>query len=152
MSDNSLLFRDVSLLPNQVGNYILTNVTSDISVWDVSDHTNVRELFTNIESSVLSFNDSIDKIHEYIAFNSNAYLNPDFEGLVENQDLHNISLDVEYIIVSHPDFLNAADRLAQFHKNRGGLKSVVVTPQQIYNEFSSGVQDVSAIRLSLIHI
>ena len=146
MSDNSLLFRDVSLLPNQIGNYVLTNVTSDISVWDVSDHTNVRELFTNIESSVLSFNDSIDKIYEYIAFNSNAYLNPDFEGLVENQDLHNISLDVEYIIVSHPDFLNAADRLAQFHENRGNLKSVVVTPQQVYNEFSSGVQDVSAIR------
>jgi hypothetical protein len=36
--------------------------------------------------------------------------------------------------------------LADFHLQKDNIISVVVTPQQIYNEFSSGMQDVSAIR------
>ena len=34
----------------------------------------------------------------------------------------------------------------EFHQNKDNMNSIVVTPQQIYNEFSSGMQDVSAIR------
>ena len=47
---------------------------------------------------------------------------------------------------SHPDFLLEAKRLADFHLEHDNIVSIVVTPQQIYNEFSSGMQDVSAIR------
>ena len=50
------------------------------------------------------------------------------------------------MIVSHPNFLVPAERLADFHQEKDDITSVIVTPQQIYNEFSSGVQDVSAIR------
>ena len=53
--------------------------------------------------------------------------------------------DVDYLIVSYPTFLEQANRLATFHENQG-LNVEVVSPQQIYNEFSSGSQDVSAIR------
>ena len=53
--------------------------------------------------------------------------------------------DVDYLIVSHPTFLEQANRLATFHETKG-LNVEVVSPQQIYNEFSSGSQDVSAIR------
>ena len=34
----------------------------------------------------------------------------------------------------------------EYDANEDNLTSVIVTPQQIYNEFSSGMQDVSAIR------
>ena len=53
--------------------------------------------------------------------------------------------DIDYLIVSHPKFLEQANRLATFHESQG-LNVEVVSPQQIYNEFSSGSQDVSAIR------
>lgn len=146
MSGNSLLFRDESSLGNEVGTFELLNATSGISVWDITDPTSIVQMPTEINGSVLSFNDSLNELHEYIAFNSSAYLTPILKGKVANQNLHNTSLDVEYVIVSHPKFLSAAERLANFHQEKDDLTSIIVTPEQIYNEFSSGVQDVSAIR------
>ena len=67
-------------------------------------------------------------------------------GKIENQNLHNFGSEIEYVIITHPNFLSAANRLAEFHENEDNLVSRVVTPQQIYNEFSSGMQDASAIR------
>ena len=68
------------------------------------------------------------------------------KGSVPNQNIHNTSNATEFIIVCYPDFVSAANRLANFHLEKDNIISVVVTPQQIYNEFSSGMQDVSAIR------
>lgn len=50
------------------------------------------------------------------------------------------------IIITHPSFINEANRLAEFHKQKQGLKAAVVNIQDIYNEFGSGAQDLSAIR------
>ena len=77
---------------------------------------------------------------------TSAYLTPSIVGEVVNQNLHNTPINVEYVIVSHPNFLVPAERLADFHQEKDDISSIVVTPKQIYNEFSSGVQDVSAIR------
>ena len=51
-------------------------------------------------------------------------------------------------IVAHPNFLGEAERLANFHEQSetSPLSVQIVTPEQIYNEFSSGAQDVTAIR------
>ena len=50
------------------------------------------------------------------------------------------------LIVTHPDFLSEANRLADHHRLADGMTVVVATNQEIYNEFSSGSPDVSAIR------
>ena len=66
-------------------------------------------------------------------------------GSVSNQNLQSKS-NIEMLIISPDEFILEANRLAEFHRNISSLKVLVVTPQQIYNEFSSGSQDVSAIR------
>ncbi|MCD8518919.1 MAG: type IX secretion system sortase PorU, partial [Flavobacterium sp.] len=54
--------------------------------------------------------------------------------------------DVDYLIIT-PDFLSSqAERLADFHRNNSGLVVRVVTLEKIYQEFSSGKQDIAAIR------
>ena len=146
MSGNYLLFRDADSIENGVASFELSNANIGISVWDVTDPTSVVEMQTSINDNKLFFNDSVNELHEYIAFNSSAYLTPSILGEVTNQNLHNTSVDVEYVIVSHPNFLVPAERLADFHQEKDDISSIVVTPNQIYNEFSSGVQDVSAIR------
>lgn len=146
MSGSAMLFREIELTTNEVATYQLENATSLITIWDVSNTTAITELPTIFNSGVLSFNDSINELHEYLAFNGSSYLTPILKGSVSNQNLHNTPSDIEYVIVSNPNFLSAAERLAEFHTIQDNLKSVIVTPQQIYNEFSSGVQDVSAIR------
>jgi hypothetical protein len=42
--------------------------------------------------------------------------------------------------------MQQANRLADHHRNFDSLSVEVVTTSQVYNEFSSGAQDVSAIR------
>lgn len=64
---------------------------------------------------------------------------------VANQDLHNLPL-VDYLIVSAEPFVGQAQRLATFHEEFYNRSTAIVTPEQIYNEFSAGRQDVSAIR------
>ena len=146
MNGSSMLFRDVALMTNEVATYQLENAMPGTTIWDVTNSTAITEIPTIFNNGMLSFNDSINELHEYLAFNGSSYLTPILEGSVSNQDLHNTPSDVEYVIVSHPYFLSAAERLAAFHTRQDNLKSIIVTPQQIYNEFSSGVQDVSAIR------
>ena len=150
LSGNYLTFRDVESQSDEIGKFEIENANG-VSVWDVSDPTNVLELTTNLVGNVLSFNDSLNSINEYMAYNSSSYLTPMLHSSVANQDLHAISNNVEFVIVSHPDFLSAANRLADFHLEKDNMNSIVVTPQQIYNEFSSGMQDVSAIRDFLKH-
>ncbi|MAW21594.1 MAG: hypothetical protein CMD16_04280 [Flavobacteriales bacterium] len=142
---NDLFFRDIESISNEVGEFVIENANGFI-VWDITDQNHVRQLSTSMLGNTIFFNDSLTSLHEYIVFNNSAYLTPILRGAILNQNVHNIGADIEYIIVSHPDFLNAANRLADFHEQKDNLRSVVVTPQQIYNEFSSGMQDVSAIR------
>jgi len=145
LSGNYLNFRDPESLGNQIGEYKIED-GGGLEVWDVTEPSNARKLVTSMTSNSLSFNDSLNVLREYIAFNSSAYLTPDLKGSVSNQNIHATPSNTEFIIVCHPNFLSAANRLADFHLQKDNIISVVVTPQQIYNEFSSGMQDVTAIR------
>jgi len=80
-----------------------------------------------------------------MAFSGNSFLSPQAVGKVDNQNLHGIA-SAEMVIVTYPGFLQEANRLADHHRNHDSLDVAVVTTDQIYNEFSSGAQDVSAIR------
>ena len=146
MHNGLLHFRDTeSMTNNELGKFVLTNANSQTKVWDVSDVTNVTSLFCSLNNSNLTFVDSISSLKTYYAFDQN-YKNAELIGKIENQNLHSLDASIEYVIVSHPSFLSAANDLAEIHQIHDNLNSVVVTPDQIYNEFSSGKQDVSAIR------
>ena len=54
--------------------------------------------------------------------------------------------DVDYIIVAPNNMLSEAERLAQIDRNQYNLNVKVVGLNEIYNEFSTGNQDVGAIR------
>ncbi len=145
MNGTQMHFRDTQSMG--AGNVSQFNLTSNntIQIWDVSDITNVsNRLLTNAGTNY-QFVAPSDTLNEYIAFSGASYLSPLKVGKVANQDLHGIA-QKDYIIVSHPDFYDEAVRLALFHESTDTLSTVVVTPQQIYNEFSSGSRDISAIR------
>ena len=50
------------------------------------------------------------------------------------------------VIIYHPDFASAADRLADHRSEYSNLDVATVNIQKLYNEFSSGRQDPTAIR------
>ena len=146
INNDFLHFRDLeSITTNQSGKYIISNASSFTKVWDITDVTNIRSLSTNFSNNEIIFLDSISELKTYYAFNQD-YKKAVLVGKIENQNLRAITSEIEYVIVSHPDFLNAANDLAEIHQTQDNLNSIVVTPNQIYNEFSSGKQDVAAIR------
>ncbi len=130
--------------------YQMNSLSQNHKVFDITDINNISEQqVVNSGSSAYfrSFSDS--KIKEYAYFDG-TFLTPDFVEEVPNQNLHNTGI-VQYIIISPKEFLDASNKLANFHKSNG-MDVLVVTPQAIYNEYSSGSQDVVAIRDFIRHV
>jgi hypothetical protein len=140
-----LLFRDKSSYAlNTVTQYDIATSQSNITVWDVTLPTEPKAVSYSIQNGVLSFSAPGDTLREFIVFNGN-YQEPVFAEKVANQNIHGLGA-TDYFIITHESFLSEANRLAQHHRNKNNLRVSVVTVQQVYNEFSGGVQDLCAIR------
>ena len=143
MTGSQMIFRNVFNEGN-VAQYQLQG-PDNLTVWDVTNPVEAMKVDMNYAGGTYTFKSSIDSINQFVAFDGSEYKNVEFVENVANQNLHAIR-NIDYLIVAHPDFVAQANRLAQFHYENDGLTYAVVTPQQIYNEFSSGAQDISAIR------
>ncbi len=142
---NQLPFRDWSSVGNNTGEFVISNATSTTQVWDVTDPLTPVNMQGTFAGNQFRFVNNCSRLREYVAFNATNFLTPLSAGRVSNQNLHNIS-PKDHIIIVHPPFLAQAQRLAQFHQQQNGLRSLVVTTEQVYNEFSSGSPDPTAIR------
>jgi hypothetical protein len=141
-----LSFRDMRVVgAGNVARYHLQTSIPDISIWEVSDPGEITAPLIVNESGGVSIKLPAGNEMEFIAFDGTQFFTPDFIEKVENQDLHSLQ-PVDYMIITYPLFMDQALRLADYHRQYDGMSVHVVTPQQIYNEFSSGAQDVSAIR------
>lgn len=146
-SGNQLSFRDLkSVGAGFVSEFALQN-GGNATIWDVTDPTNAAIQQTTNIGGTLRFTVGTEVLKEFIAFNGNEFLSVELDGAIANQNLHGAGV-AEMLIVSAPEWLSQADRLADFHRNNAEnpLTVQVVTPKQVYNEFSSGVTDVAAIR------
>ncbi len=114
-------------------------------IWDITEAVNPRKVVTQLSGNSARFVTDGGVLKCFIAFDNSSYLSVEKVGTVANQNLHGIR-DIDYLIVTHPDFMEQAERLATIHRNESGLSVFVTTPAIIYNEFSSGAQDISAIR------
>jgi hypothetical protein len=117
----------------------------EMMIWEVTDPTDINSRLLTGEPEGVSFKAWYDIPREFIAFDGSFYYSPEFIEKVENQDLHSLE-PADYIVVTHPLFMDQARRIADHHRQYSGLSSIIVTPQQIYNEFSSGAQDATAVR------
>jgi hypothetical protein len=145
MSGNQLFFRDVqSVGVGNISTFSIANANNIVRVWEITDPYNIKEQSYSVAGSILSFSLATDSLREFVSLTTDYNSKVIPLGGVGNQNLHAIT-QTDMIIVSHPKFLNHANQLASFHTSEGLVVSVV-TPQQIYNEFSSGSQDIVAIR------
>ncbi|HNV49625.1 MAG TPA: type IX secretion system sortase PorU [Bacteroidales bacterium] len=142
-----MAFRDVwSKDYEKVTEFQLRNVNSGVTIWEVTDRHNVTSIQAALSGNMMSFTlPTEESVREFIAFDGTEYYDVQPVGPVANQNLHAIS-NIDYVIVTHPDFLPEALRLAGFHTSYSDLNTYVVTPDLIYNEFSSGSMDPTAIR------
>lgn len=144
---NQIPFRNLDAIG--VGSVAQYNFTTDnpssTYILDVSNKIDPKIQETNVNGSTLNFTVSNDILREFHAYSGDGFSSPRLIGKIANQNLHALG-QYDFIIITHPDFKNEANRLAEFRKNNNNLRTLVVFPNDIYNEFGSGAQDASAIR------
>ncbi len=144
--NGQLLFRDAQSLNEALVKYRLAEKVSGLQVWDVSNLKEIKRMPLQGSQNQATFKSGGESLREFAAFDGSNYLKPIPVDRVSNQNLHSISGNTNYIIIT-PGFLqDQAVRLADFHRSENNLNTEVVLLEQIYNEFSSGMQDISAIR------
>jgi hypothetical protein len=135
-----------SVAQGRITGFSIKSLINDAIIWDISDPVNVKQIQYTKTGDNFTFKAATDTIKTFIAFTPGNALTPIIKpAAIPNQDLHS-SEPADMIIVTHPLFRKYAEKLAKIHLNNSGLLSQVVTPEQVYNEFSGGIPDIAAIR------
>lgn len=143
---NELIFSNIASKNNIATTFSLSNAGAETEIWDITQNTKAKKITGSLSGSTYQFTTStLGIIKEFVAINPSAISQrPSFEGKISNQDIHGYSTP-KLVIVTHKNFISEANRLAEF-KNKIGISTLVLDVEQIYTEFSSGVQDITAIR------
>jgi len=137
------IFRSTASLQNPVSKFEIAQSTAQTIVWDISNPYEPILQPSSFSTGTLMFSAVTSALKEFIAFSSAE--SPELVGKVPNQNLHGLTTP-DLVIVTYPDFKTEALRLATHRNSVSGLSVAVVTTQEVYHEFSSGRQDVTAIR------
>lgn len=145
--NNSFGFRNaLSAVKGNILQYQILNADVSTEVWEVTNPASPKKISTDIGSnSIVSFVQQSDTLQEFFAVKQQAYEIPSLIGPMSNQNLAGINVP-DYLIVSAPNYLNAAKKLQNYHATANGLKTELVNVNEIFNEFSGGQPSPIAIR------
>lgn len=139
-------FRDLtSISAGNVAAFSMNNFPAQGFVWDVTDRHAPKKMTGTLSGAVYTFLAHTDSLREFVAANNASFLSPQLVGPVTAQNLHALP-QADYLIVTNALFIGQAERLADLHRANGMIVHVVTT-DQVYNEFSSGMPDPTAIRM-----
>jgi hypothetical protein len=145
---NAMTFRQMNSPKYGVVEYRIArgNATADLRVWDITDVGNISEKALESNSAEFYFSDRTQNVlREYCTFWGSTFPSPLSSSKIVNQNIRGADTP-DLLIVTHPSFLQQAEMLADLRRNHDNLNVLVATTDQVYNEFSSGAQDVVAIR------
>ncbi|MBC7923133.1 MAG: type IX secretion system sortase PorU [Ferruginibacter sp.] len=142
---NQTAFRSLETLRLADANFNVGGMDADCRVWDVTDPQQPKNQLFSLDGETATFGTTGLVLREFVAFRGNGFDAPVSGRKIANQDLRGLSVP-QLLIVTHPAFQRAAERLADFRRTHDGLSARVVTTEEVYNEFSSGRPDVTAIR------
>ncbi len=152
---------DLSNSSLEIANYTISNAAGINQIWDVTDIQNVTKVENQNQSS-FSFKANLGELRKYIALDASDYYIPlkENKSKITNQNLKGTLFknaagqfqDIDYVIISPAFLTTQAEKLANFHRTNSNLNVKVITLESIYQEFSSGKQDVSAIRNCIKYI
>ncbi len=133
--------------------YDVSNVNfSNFYLLDLTDKYNVTQIQNyQLNGTTLSFQDSSYSAvkKNYLLLNASQLRRPTAILAATKPNLRDVNEPTnraDLLIISHPDFLNDLQELANFHRSFNNLEVKVVSTEEIYNHFSWGMFDPLAIR------
>lgn len=144
LNNGKLIFR------SDVSKVKLANATQTTRVWDVTSITNIKELNTTLSGDNLYWHNDYTGLREYVAWDENgSFPSPVFVNKTANQNIHAEEVP-DMVIFTIGQWLAQAERIADLHRfSSDSLKVLVIDQEHAFNEFSSGLPDVNALRKTL---
>lgn len=132
------------LLPNTSDSSFsisLLNANASTQIWLRNGPKNWSKIINY--SSTIKLN--VKPESQLLLLDSQKAIAPTFIKLLPNQNI-NKEIGYELLIISSPALKEAANALAKYKISSQNIPTKVVDTEQIYNEYSGGKQDVTAIR------
>ncbi len=133
--------------------YAVTGQAHNLTVWDITNPTNVLQLsYTNSSGEGRFAIENNFLLHTFYVFNKDLHGNvPTYKGKVSNQNIRSVT-QADVLIIYHPDFEEAALRLAAHRQGHDNLMVSAVDVESIYNEFGGGRRQPVAVRDFIKHV
>lgn len=145
-SSSQLLFRSIEAYEGAKEVLKLASADDDVTIWDITNPIEPFNKYVEVSNDTLVFLQEVNELKEYVAFSGTSFSSPVFVTKVENQDLHGITQAPEFLIITHDKFIDQAEQLQEFREENDNMSTLVINVKDIYHEFSSGKQDITAIR------
>ena len=143
--DGYLKIYSPSAISNQTGTYQLNGFGSTTPfVMEVSDPSNPVLLPVSETASSYTFSYQHQHYNRFVA--QNNFHTPETGSRIVNQNLRGSVNYPDYVIVTSEFFLDVAEEWADYRRDKDNFSVQVVTQEEIFNEFSTGTPDVTAIR------
>lgn len=146
LKNSTILIAD----PNSIGNpyvqYRFIVGSDQPEVWKVTNLGNIEKMPVSDAGGFYSFISANTELNSFVAFNPNGnFVSPGFVQKLANQNLHGIQ-KTDMVIIYSKIFESEMLRLKSHREKVSGLTITAVDIPSIYNEFSSGKNDLTAIR------
>jgi len=152
---------DLSVSSMGIVSYNFSNAAGISQIWDVTDIYNVTKT-ENANQTAFSIKANLGELRKYVAVdpvdfytplktNKTKIANQNIKGTIFKNAQGQLQ-DIDYVIITPSSLFSQADKLANFHRSYSNLNVKVITLESIYQEFSSGKQDIAAIRNCIKYI
>lgn len=138
------VFRSLKSLDQPVTRFGIRNATVDGMVWEVSSSQPIIYRYTT-NAGLSQFTAPSTALLTFVIVSNQNFPVPAYFAAVPTQNLRTPG-STDLLIITAPEFLTEAERFAAHRRSKNNLNVTVVTTAQVYNEFSGGKQDVSALR------
>ena len=151
LEGDDLSFRDSrSVAFGNITEFRISGAGSNTKIWDITEPGQTLNVPFTLEGSNAIFKIASDELREYVAFRTTGnFPVPEISGKglgkISNQDLHG-SAPPDLLIVYAEEFAEQAQRLAEHRREHDGFIVSLLTEEMVFNEFSSGTPNVSALR------
>ena len=142
MSNNQLFFSfPGSHLGKKVQSYITNFHQDSIIIYDTKNLTKLEnfEIHQQGDRYYIILEDSVTVNNQYVTYAAPGIKSPDRIILDKPSNLHDVNQQSDFVIITHHQFWEQTNELAQFRHQTDGLTSVVVDIDDILDEFNFGI-------------
>ncbi|MGB3092893.1 MAG: type IX secretion system sortase PorU [Candidatus Zixiibacteriota bacterium] len=147
--DRQLLFESPAI--SGVAQYEISNLlpSSQAYLFDLTDYFEVKKFEgLQIDGEFARFQDTVsaDTMAKYLLVDENRIKKPTLFFRDESSNLREASNRADFLIITHSDFHDQAQSLKSFRESYNQMSVMAIKVQDVYDEFSGGLFDPTAIR------